>query len=84
MSREDTAWFQTNISATMKTHCAYDWEEVVTTERLMYGDYLIPGADPRVYTKISDLVALKKVVEESLEDFNSISNTPMKLVTPPL
>ena len=39
-----------------------------------------PGADPKVYAQISDMPKLVKVVEEYLEDYNSVSNAPMKLV----
>ena len=39
-----------------------------------------PGADPRVYSQITDMPKLVKVVEEYLEDYNSVSSAPMKLV----
>ncbi len=38
------------------------------------------GADPRVYSQITDMPRLVRVVEEYLEDYNSVSNAPMKLV----
>lgn len=34
------------------------WDDVVPQERLIYGDYMIPGAEPTVYEEISDLEKL--------------------------
>ena len=48
--------------------------------RLLYGDYMIPGADPPIYSRVRDFDELQRVVEEALEDYNSVSNAPMKLV----
>ena len=36
-------------------------EEVLTSERLVFGDYLVPGADPKVYTQVTDMTRLVKV-----------------------
>jgi dynein heavy chain, axonemal len=48
--------------------------------RLIYGDFMVPGADPRVYSEIQDMDKLVRMVEEYLEDYNAMSNAPMKLV----
>ena len=48
--------------------------------RLLYGDYMIPGADPKLYEEVKDLVALVPTIEEYLSDYNAESKTPMKLV----
>ena len=59
-------------------------EGAVSTEgthgRLIYGDYLVPGADAPVYQRVRDVVELRKVVEEALEDYNSVTSAPMNLV----
>jgi len=57
-----------------------DWSSVVSGDRLMYGDFMVQGADVRSYVEISDAHRVVKVVEEYLEDYNAVSNTPMKLV----
>lgn len=49
-------------------------------ERLIYGDYLVPGAEVRPYTQISDLARLQHLVEEYLEEYNGSSSKPMRLV----
>mmetsp|Transcript_6703 Transcript_6703/g.27190 ORF Transcript_6703/g.27190 Transcript_6703/m.27190 type:complete len:4341 (+) Transcript_6703:132-13154(+) len=51
-----------------------------THGRLIYGDYLVPGADAPVYQRVRDVVELRKVVEEALEDYNSVTSAPMNLV----
>lgn len=35
--------------------------DVLTTDRLVFGDYLVPGADPRVYTQVTDMTRIVKV-----------------------
>lgn len=54
--------------------------DVVTRERLIYGDYLVPGAEPKVYAPATDLGQLSNLMETYLEDYNSTSTSPMKLV----
>ena len=48
-------------------------DEVVMSDRVIFGDYLIPGADPRVYTQVTDMSRLVKVM--SLPQLLSISKT---------
>ena len=43
-------------------------------------DYLVPGADPKLYQQITDTTQLLSVIQEYLEDYNSVSNAPMNLV----
>lgn len=56
-------------------------EQVYITERIIFGDYL-SGIDSenRPYIMIQDLRDMVKKMEGYLEDFNSGSKTPMKLV----
>ena len=48
--------------------------------RLMFGDFLIPGADPKVYGEVLEYDQLHAVVTEYLTDFNSTSKKFMHLV----
>lgn len=43
------------------THFQLRYEDVVTSGRLIYGDFLVPGADPRIYKQITDMPRLVKV-----------------------
>ena len=36
-------------------------EDIFTTDRLIFGDYLVPGADPPVYAQVTDMTRLVKV-----------------------
>ncbi|EGD83038.1 dynein heavy chain 2 [Salpingoeca rosetta] len=47
---------------------------------LFFGDYMQPGADPRIYDEVQDLDALRETMEEYLSDYNQLSKTPMSLV----
>lgn len=77
---EDAQWLDQTLAQLLEKHFRLAWSDVVTTDRLLYGDYLVPGADPKPYVQIADMPQLIKVVEEYLEDYNSVSNKPMKLV----
>jgi len=37
------------------------YEDIVPAGRLIYGDFMVPGADPRVYKQITDMDKLVKV-----------------------
>ena len=76
----DKSWFKTLVMNTMNSKLDVSWGEVVITEPLLYGDYMTPGADPKLYTEVKDLRRLVKLAEEYLDDYNSTSTSPMKLV----
>ena len=77
---EDHTWFRKQITAMLSKHMSREWGDVVDVDRLIFGDYMVPGADPKVYAQVRDMTQLVKTVEEYLEDLNSVSNAPMKLV----
>ena len=58
------------------------WEEVVHVDlsHLIYGDFMIPQADPRLYSEVKDTVKMVAVVEEYLEDYNATNTKKMPLV----
>ncbi|KAJ3368393.1 Dynein heavy chain 1, axonemal [Kappamyces sp. JEL0680] len=76
----DKSWFKKLLMTSMQDKLHVAWEEVVTVEPLFYGDYLTPGAEARAYSEVKDLRRLVKLVEEYLDDYNSTSTSPMKLV----
>lgn len=45
---EDHEWFRQHQVSLLQKHFALSYSQVVHQERLIYGDYLIPGAEPRV------------------------------------
>ena len=48
--------------------------------RLMFGDFMVPGADPKIYAEIIEYEKLYTVVSDYLGDFNATSKQPMQLV----
>jgi dynein heavy chain len=76
----DREWFLNLLRTNMEQHLQIPWSDVVLQEPLIYGDFLIPGADPKSYQEIKDMKRLHKIVEEYLDDYNSSTTTPMKLI----
>jgi dynein heavy chain, axonemal len=65
------------------SHLVTDQRKGVTDDdlrSLMFGDYLVPRANPRVYDEVRDLSALHATMDEYLAEFNQLSKTPMSLV----
>ena len=56
-------------TALVAKHFNADPEQVVAKNRLMYGDYMVPGADVRIYSQVTDMTQLVKVSEI----FNALS-----------
>ncbi|TYZ61500.1 hypothetical protein PybrP1_006824 [[Pythium] brassicae (nom. inval.)] len=56
------------------------WARVHPASHLFYGDYMVPGADPKVYEEVADVDKLQAQVEEYLNDYNAESSAPMNLV----
>lgn len=47
---------------------------------LMFGNYMEPDAEPRIYDEVENLNKLERLMVYYLNDYNSLSNTPMDLV----
>uniref|UniRef100_A0A8C4HI64 Dynein, axonemal, heavy chain 1 n=1 Tax=Dicentrarchus labrax TaxID=13489 RepID=A0A8C4HI64_DICLA len=76
---EDRDWFNRLLKDCIQEFdCSF--EEVVSCQPVLYGDFMIPGADHKVYTLIQDKEKLMKVMEEYMEDYNQVNTTKMKLV----
>ncbi|XP_029005758.1 dynein axonemal heavy chain 1 [Betta splendens] len=76
---EDRDWFCKLLKECVEEfNCSF--EEVVSCQPVLYGDFMIPGADHKVYTLIGDKEKLMKVMEEYMEEYNQVSTTKMKLV----
>src|SRR3546814_7445951 len=77
----DHAWFQSTVQAEFASKFPHlQWDAVIPSERLIFTDCLEPDADPRIYDYVSDVDALKLVVEDFLTEHNAQSKTPMQLV----
>jgi len=80
VNEEDREWFTNLIKSTTSKFYEMDYSSIVNNEPLIYGDYLIPNAETRVYTEVTDLNKLGKLMEDYLEEYNNLSNNPLKLV----
>lgn len=77
---EDRNWFRNLLKEKMKSDFNIEYGQVVTSEIVLYGDFAIPNADPKIYAEINDFNAIKKVIQEYLDDYNQINTAKMKLV----
>ena len=48
--------------------------------RLSFGDFMVPGADPRFYREVPDEEKFLNVVNDYLADHNAVSKKPLNLV----
>ncbi|XP_030585284.1 LOW QUALITY PROTEIN: dynein heavy chain 1, axonemal-like [Archocentrus centrarchus] len=76
---KDKEWFNRLLKDCIEEFgCSF--EEVVPCHPLLYGDFMAPGADHKVYKLIDDKEKLVKVMKDYMEDYNQNSMTKMKLV----
>ncbi|CBJ31041.1 dynein heavy chain [Ectocarpus siliculosus] len=80
INAEDHAWFKDLLKGIVTNNFQMDWHDVVPQERLIYGDYMIPGAEPTVYEEVPDLDKLTSTINQYLVDHNGESKQPMPLV----
>lgn len=80
VSVQDHDWFAALLHAAVTSAFGMDYDKVVRNTYLIYGDYLVPGADPKVYEEVVDVDKVLGVIEEYLYDYNAESKTPMSLV----
>jgi len=82
VNNEDREWFDEQMRRLVPKHFELAWDDVVAvpTTQLLYGDFMVPGADPRVYAEITDVPRMISTVEEYLEDYNAQNTKKMPLV----
>ena len=62
VNKEDRDWFDQLLQARIQEFgCSF--EEVVSTQPLMFGDFMIPGTDNKVYQLIEDKEKVTGVIE---------------------
>lgn len=52
VDNDDKSWFKQLVMNTMTDKLDLSWPEVILSEPLLYGDYMTPGADPKIYTEV--------------------------------
>ncbi|NWV36400.1 DYH1 protein, partial [Grantiella picta] len=79
VSEEDRTWFDSLMKEKIEEFDT-TFEEVIPFQPVLFGDFMEPGANVKVYQAINSQDKMKLVVEEYLEEYNQ-SNTPeLKLV----
>uniref|UniRef100_A0A8C3EQF5 Dynein axonemal heavy chain 1 n=1 Tax=Corvus moneduloides TaxID=1196302 RepID=A0A8C3EQF5_CORMO len=79
VSDEDRSWFD-NLMTKKMEEFGTTFKEVIPTLPVLFGDFMEPGANVKVYQAIDSQDKLKLVIEDYLEEYNQ-SNTPeLKLV----
>uniref|UniRef100_A0A4W3IMR6 Dynein axonemal heavy chain 1 n=1 Tax=Callorhinchus milii TaxID=7868 RepID=A0A4W3IMR6_CALMI len=79
VSEADRLWFDELLKSKM-TEFGTTFAEVAPELPILYGDFMIVGADNRVYEYIEDKGKMMQTIQEYMEDFNQTSVTKMKLV----
>ncbi|XP_070190635.1 dynein axonemal heavy chain 1-like isoform X2 [Littorina saxatilis] len=77
---EDRNWFDKLMGEKMSTDFDMKFEEVVTMQPFLYGDFLSANVDNRSYVFIEDHEKLVKSMEDNLDDYNQINMPQMRLV----
>ena len=94
VSDEDRLWFCTYLKDMVNKHVGLKFEDVfrapgadkgATVElsemnRVMFGDFMVPGADNPKYEEITSQEKLVATIEEYLADYNTQMKTRMDLV----
>ncbi|XP_027011591.1 dynein axonemal heavy chain 1 isoform X2 [Tachysurus fulvidraco] len=79
VSPEDRDWFDKILEERIvEFGCSF--QEVVPCQPVLFGDFMIPGTDNKVYQLIEDKEKLARVMEEYMDDYNQLSTAKMKLV----
>ncbi|KAK9812825.1 hypothetical protein WJX72_004356 [[Myrmecia] bisecta] len=91
---EDRQWLATRLAAVTEKHFKEKLPKVLAVpganpddaaimaglRGLMFGDFMVAGAVPRVYTEVGAASRMLTVVNEYLADYNAVSKSPMNLV----
>ncbi|XP_065190205.1 dynein axonemal heavy chain 12-like [Sycon ciliatum] len=90
----DRAWLHTTVKDLVKVHFKENHSDVFKhlasktgreaseddMRSLLFGDYMNPDADPRLYEEVSSLEDFSSVVETCLEEYNNMHKNRMDLV----
>ena len=65
----DRKWFEGLLTATLQEQLGYSFGPVeFESELLICGDFMIPGAEPKIYEQILELDSLQPTIEEYLNE----------------
>ncbi|XP_038005283.1 dynein heavy chain 1, axonemal [Motacilla alba alba] len=76
---EDRTWFDNLMTKKMQDF-GTTFEEVIPTQPVLFGDFMEPGANVKVYQAIDSQDKLRQVIEDYLEEYNQNHTSELKLV----
>uniref|UniRef100_A0A8C3K8B9 Dynein axonemal heavy chain 1 n=1 Tax=Calidris pygmaea TaxID=425635 RepID=A0A8C3K8B9_9CHAR len=79
VSKEDRTWFD-NLMKRMMEELSTTFEEVIPSQPVLFGDFMEPGANIKLYQAIDSQERLKVVIEDYLEEYNQTNTPELKLV----
>ncbi len=56
---EDRGWFKSLLTLKMKNDFDLEYGDVITKETIIFGDFIVPNADPKIYAEIDDFKMVK-------------------------
>ncbi|NXX67841.1 DYH1 protein, partial [Spizella passerina] len=79
VSDEDRTWFD-NLMTEKMVEFGTTFEEVIPTQPVLFGDFMEPGSNVKLYQAIESQDKLRVVIEDYLEEYNQSHNPELKLV----
>lgn len=77
---EDRKWFVDLIRDKMASGFETSMDDVVKDSTMIYGDFMVPSAENKIYAEVPDFHKMVKIMEEYLDDYNQINTAQMRLV----
>jgi dynein heavy chain len=81
INEEDGVWLKDVLTDSLGKNTTIDVPTLWADKpEVLYTDFMVPGADPKIYEEIADMASLQAMVEEYLGEYNAESKQPMHLV----
>ncbi|CEL99773.1 unnamed protein product [Vitrella brassicaformis CCMP3155] len=82
IDENDKGWFRDAMIKLLQGKFRLQWtaDDTFINNTIMWGDYLRPGADQRVYEEVKDMGKVAKLLEDYCDEYNLTHSTPMNLV----
>ncbi|XP_063674391.1 dynein axonemal heavy chain 1-like isoform X3 [Bolinopsis microptera] len=77
---QDRTWFDELLKERLVKDFDTSYDAIASEDMLVYGDFMVPNADPRMYEHIDNVEKMVLILQEYLEDYNALSTAQMKLV----
>ena len=63
VNNEDRQWFQDVLREKIKTAFEVKFEDVLSNDILIYGDFMVPNADIKVYAEVTDYEKVISIID---------------------